>query len=855
MIIKKVEYDEAQKKIQKAKSTHKQISDLVDYICAPHKVNMEEKLEYAGCRNLEGDTHAARKMEMVSLAEKSVRSKMPVSHWIMSWEEDEQPAPEQIERCVDIFLEEMELQGHQVIFGVHRNTRNMHLHIAVNRMNPRTLKVVQPHKGFDKNAGHRLMTKIEHEQGWKQTGISRYVMLENGDIVRRKREPKIKPRQKALDFEQATGEKSAQRIAQEKGHEIIANARSWEELHAALEDVGLRFEKKHRGAVIWVGDVAVKASNVDRQFSMSKLCKRLGEFQPGDYGEIANPPPEPVSSVNQEEWQAYQDERKANKEKKNADEVQRNVQKELDVYDEPSQKLKGWAVKEEKVPKLEAFMEIVKKTEKTYGKRKPCTQKSNDYGLQPLSQNRLRALSECRLAYPEGEKQKEDSTGVLPGHARADRREYCSLRRLDDLARRRKRGKRRSVATKAIPSFKDWLLLKGLRKQADLWRYRAVLERNDATKQEPLAATEETVAMCKQAELFKRYVYAVQAERVRVTCMRMSEDGEKRAFILDKQNGETRGFSPREALARMDEMRRIQSRGENIYYTPLSQDRHHILIDDMSAQSVNKLRADGFQPAVILLSSPGNFQCILTIPKLGTEFDRQVGNRLTELLNRRYGDKNLSGCIHPHRAPGFENRKPKHRREDGGYPEVKLIAATRVECPKALDLSQQLNSNLEEEDRKARERAARVRTTASFVGSPGSPIAAYHAHFNDIHRHMPIEDASRVDAMIAIRMRATGHSQADIAAAIEQCAPAIRNGEKRRNWHDYAERTANYAFGFAGDRELIQRERLVPSWRRVEGIQAPAMTPQNQQRTTRESAPVEQTKPSPAPTSPRPRLR
>ena len=364
MIIKKVEYDEEQKMVQKAKSTHKQISDLVDYISAPHKVNTEEKLEYAGCRSLEGDTHASRKMEMVSLAEKSARSKMPVSHWIMSWEEDEQPTPEQIERCVDIFLEEMGLQGHQAIFGVHNNTRNMHLHIAVNRMNPQTLKVVQPHKGFDKNAGHRLMTKIEHEQGWKQTGISRYVMLENGEIVRRKREPEVKPRQKALDFEHATGEKSAQRIAQEKGHEIMANAKSWEELHVALEDVGLRFEKKHRGAIIWVGDVAVKASNVDRQFSMSKLCKRLGEFQPGDYKEIAKPPPEPVSTVNQEEWKEYQKERKERKEKKNAKKMLLRTQKDIEVCGEPSQKLKGWAVKEENVPRLEAFMEIVKKAEK-----------------------------------------------------------------------------------------------------------------------------------------------------------------------------------------------------------------------------------------------------------------------------------------------------------------------------------------------------------------------------------------------------------------------------------------------------------------------------------------------------------
>ena len=70
---------------------------------------------------------------------------------------------------------------------------------------------------------------------------------------------------------------------------------------------------------------------------------------------------------------------------------------------------------------------------------------------------------------------------------------------------------------------------------------------------------------------------------------------------------------------------------------------------------------------MVLESSPGNYQCLLTIPKLGTEFDRDVGNRITERLNREYGDKKLCGCIHPHRAPGFENRKPKHRREDGGY--------------------------------------------------------------------------------------------------------------------------------------------------------------------------------------------
>ena len=136
-----------------------------------------------------------------------------------------------------------------------------------------------------------------------------YAVLENGELARRRTAREIKPKQAALDFEHATGEKSAQRIAQERGHSIIKDAQSWPELHEKLAEAGLRFEKKGSGAIIFVGEKAVKASSVDRAFSMGKLCKRLGEFEEGTYpdalGKIA---PEPVSSVNLKEWKAYQKE-------------------------------------------------------------------------------------------------------------------------------------------------------------------------------------------------------------------------------------------------------------------------------------------------------------------------------------------------------------------------------------------------------------------------------------------------------------------------------------------------------------------------------------------------------------------
>ena len=71
-----------------------------------------------------------------------------------------------------------------------------------------------------------------------------------------------------------------------------------------------------------------------------------------------------------------------------------------DAWGEPSKELKGWPVKEENVPELEDFMEIVKRTEKKYRNRKPYTSTSyHYYDLRPLSQLRLRTLSECRPTY------------------------------------------------------------------------------------------------------------------------------------------------------------------------------------------------------------------------------------------------------------------------------------------------------------------------------------------------------------------------------------------------------------------------------------------------------------------------
>ena len=95
MIVKKVKYTDTDKpKVW-------QIGDLVDYIRYPHNTNAQEKIAHAGSRNFFAATHNGQKVEMIALAQESVHSKMPVSHWVFSWQEHEQPTRAQVDELVE----------------------------------------------------------------------------------------------------------------------------------------------------------------------------------------------------------------------------------------------------------------------------------------------------------------------------------------------------------------------------------------------------------------------------------------------------------------------------------------------------------------------------------------------------------------------------------------------------------------------------------------------------------------------------------------------------------------------------------------------------------------------------------
>ena len=56
----------------------------------------------------------------------------------------------------------------------------------INRVHPTTLEVIESNQGFDLEAAHRAVARIEHAQGWRREARERYRVQEDG-VVQRER--------------------------------------------------------------------------------------------------------------------------------------------------------------------------------------------------------------------------------------------------------------------------------------------------------------------------------------------------------------------------------------------------------------------------------------------------------------------------------------------------------------------------------------------------------------------------------------------------------------------------------------------------------------------------------------------
>jgi len=233
---------------------------------------------------------AAGEMEQVASFS---RAADPVYHYILSWREGEHPTDAQAFDAVTATLTALRMHDNQWVAAVHRTTRNVHAHVAVNRVHPETFKAVSVFR--DWLVLDRTCREIEILQGWRHDRGPHRIEVAAGtepQIVRHQRERSddlpTTPSTRARDYEAWNGRESFQswlgkEPAQSLKRALEQTDLSWQGVHRTLAAFNLECRIKSSGAVI-VDRTAperlhAKASHLGRFASRGKLEARLGPYE------------------------------------------------------------------------------------------------------------------------------------------------------------------------------------------------------------------------------------------------------------------------------------------------------------------------------------------------------------------------------------------------------------------------------------------------------------------------------------------------------------------------------------------------------------------------------------------------
>jgi len=183
------------------------------------------------------------------------------------------------------------MEGHQYVFGMHQDTKNVHVHIAVNRVNPDTFRAIYPDRDFYEL--DRAMRELELRFGWRHDKGPFSVLERNGkkvvDWSRAAPDTKGAMPTAAADMERhADRESFFAYVRGEVRVDVVAALKderlTWQKLHFLLAKHGVALREKGQGFAIYdTSDGAstpIKASDLHEELSKARLIKRLGAFEP-----------------------------------------------------------------------------------------------------------------------------------------------------------------------------------------------------------------------------------------------------------------------------------------------------------------------------------------------------------------------------------------------------------------------------------------------------------------------------------------------------------------------------------------------------------------------------------------------
>jgi hypothetical protein len=184
-------------------------------------------------------------------------------HLLISFPAGESPSAEALRSIEDEVCDALGFGEHQRVSAVHTDTDNLHIHVAINKIHPKTLTIRNPY--CDYKALGAVCERLELVHGLIHTN---HQTITPG------------ARNRALDVEYLAGVESLLGWIRRECLEELRQAQSWAELHQRLSRNGLVLQERGNGLVVSDQEGRmVKASSIARDFSMPQLEKRFGPFE------------------------------------------------------------------------------------------------------------------------------------------------------------------------------------------------------------------------------------------------------------------------------------------------------------------------------------------------------------------------------------------------------------------------------------------------------------------------------------------------------------------------------------------------------------------------------------------------
>lgn len=233
-------------------------------------------------------------IEFESVARQNHRVGNPVVHLVVSWPEHERPTNEQVFEAGKDVLSALGLTEHQYIMAIHGDTENLHCHIEVNRVHPRTF--ISNDLAWSHRTLARASREAEIKNGWthdnglfvvREMPDGRKFVVPNDDYSETnaiKHEPFIDRagRMEAWSDERSLIDHCKDVVAKELISTIAADE-DWSAVHAVLEKHGMRVEK--------VGNEAfrLEAMTADGKVVKLPVSKALRAVKLGNVESVIGP--------------------------------------------------------------------------------------------------------------------------------------------------------------------------------------------------------------------------------------------------------------------------------------------------------------------------------------------------------------------------------------------------------------------------------------------------------------------------------------------------------------------------------------------------------------------------------------